>query len=279
MNTHNFKNSKHAYSILTNTRHGSLWCFTLIELLVVIAIIAILASMLLPALSNARKSAKNIKCIGNVKQIGTAMAMYLGESDDYFPALKFGDNLDVTWSDVLLPFLGAKETSYMHYRRGGVFICPSMLSVNHTWKAYIGYGLNSDFAGDANYTTRRWVGEDDKTGPRSAANVKMPSRHLIVTETWYGSGRTNSFNNGYGVMVPARELGNYNGNQDWMTFRHRKLCNSLYIDGHVPSEGQEWLWMSHPLWLPWNVGNKNTTFYPYAGRKIRSEAVGYDPYN
>ncbi len=92
--------------------HFKNYGFTLVELLVVIGIIAVLISLLLPALNTARTSAKRIACSSNLRQFGVALTMYTSETKGWLPA-PWGNAAQWTgqsWDETLAPYLGKKVT-------------------------------------------------------------------------------------------------------------------------------------------------------------------------
>ncbi len=102
-------------------RRVALGAFTLIELLVVIAVIAILVALLLPALSAAKEAGRSARCLGNLRQIGLGLQMYVEDTQAY-PVFSFDQNGAMinlgVWSTLLVPYVKQDWTNQL-YR------CPS----------------------------------------------------------------------------------------------------------------------------------------------------------
>ena len=170
--------------------------FSLIELLVVISIIAILASLLLPALNRAREKAHNIQCVSNMKNIGMAWLMYANDTAYCMPLMV---QKDFTWVHEVAARLSRKKDQNGEY----MIPCPS-------WKLYPGnsYGLNTFFSGEWN---------TEKTCMK-ITRIRYPSKAQILME--------NNTDPRYNWPSNVAYL-------VWISFRHNLRSNVFYFDGHA----------------------------------------------
>ena len=204
--------------------------FTLIELLIVIAIIAILASMLLPALNKARESAKNVSCINNMKQIGNILVQYTNMFSDYCPPTTANfAGTNAGWNRIFKEY-GFNECA------GPGLVCPNwnVLPAGYnifsgTFETKIKYEWNRVYYGYNHYLGCNATG-DSKIPRNKIGKVYRPSALIAFAEIASVGGYYYTCGDDW-KEAATTEAKNYN----WMVGRSRHLGGSNYIftDGHV----------------------------------------------
>ena len=220
--------------------------FTLIELLVVIAIIAILASILMPALSQARERSRLSRCISNLKEIGTALSNYANDYEGFiipaYPyfATKSGEaNNGVNcWVPMLVKQKYLSSSNYAKpiknsyavgvSRPAGVFLCPSQTDFYQYSAANAAanscYGLGTFIGTYSNNPT------DVTIRPRKINQLKTPSKVMYLGEKEHGP-KTAYF------VSPYRDADQAGTGYilDGM-IRHNGKGNYLFFDFHVATK-------------------------------------------
>lgn len=206
--------------------------FTLIELLVVIAIIAILAAILFPVFARARENARKSTCQSNLKQIGTAVRMYVQDYDERFPtgnpsnttlAYTGGASWPGWVSNVLEPY----------EKNADIYYCPSGKGddgINGGFRQWRGR-TNPSYASNGSYSRVSYCYNYVTLWGRADAELYEPANLAMMWDSqnaWNDCGVTDT---SCGLFV--RDVAQFKAGNFQYAGRHMEGNNWLYADGHV----------------------------------------------